>query len=63
VNDQNREGALAVGLPVAMAEDARAGLNLHEAGFRGWQGDASGKKEAAEGLKMAAVQAAARVED
>jgi len=24
---------LAVGLPVAMAEDARAGLNLHEAGF------------------------------
>jgi len=46
-----------------MAEDARAGLNLHEAGFRGWQGDASGKKEAAEGLKMAAVQAAARVED
>jgi len=46
-----------------MAEDTRTGFNLHEAGFRGWQGDASGKKEAAEGLKMPSVQAAARVEN
>ena len=62
MDDDDRQRALPLNLPVTVDPDLDAGFDFYEARLGGWQSDAAREEETGQGLPMSAAQAAARYE-
>src|SRR6476661_9034967 len=59
VDNDDRQRALPVALPVTVHPDLDAGFDFDEARLGGWKSDAAREEEAGQGLPMSAAQATA----